>query len=108
MGDREVAPKKKGERSRDVSQKKLCSSILMLTIPNDQAVKGARGVVFDVQVQEVELHSRVRRTDEPGALLVHGVVFGPVGGVEKVGGLTGHQDSTTRTCCTQQQLFICT
>lgn len=93
---------KQGERSGAAVQRKLWCSIKMLTISNDQAVKGAHGVVFNVHVQEVELHSWIWRTDEPGALLVHWVVFRPVGGVKKAGGLAGHQHSTTWTCSTQK------
>lgn len=68
-----------------------------LTVPDDEAVEVAHGVILHVQVQQVELHRGVWRADQPGALLVREVVLRPAGGEEEARSLPRHQHTSTGT-----------
>ena len=70
---------------------------LSLTIPDDQAVKVAGGVVLHVHRQQVELHNRVRGTNDPGTLQVSVIAVWPAGGEEEPGAVAWHQSPPTGT-----------
>lgn len=67
------------------------------TVSDDKSIIVAGRGVLHVQKQQIELDSRIWRTDDPGAFQVGGIVIRPARRVEDAWIVPWHQDATTCT-----------